>query len=92
MGVARVCLMLLLLLAAVSATVSPALAQATATPEPTVTPEPSATPLYEVQHVLPSGALMVEQRVWTWGQLAIFGALLLLIAITVIEAVWRTLA
>lgn len=87
MGLARVCLMALLAaLLAVGSLAAPAAAQATATPEPT------ATPAYEVYHTLPSGAQMVERREWTWGELAIFGALLLLIAVTIIEAVWRTLA
>lgn len=86
MGVARVCVMALLAALAVGALAAPAAAQATATPEPT------ATPAYEVYHTLPSGAVMVEVRQWTWGELAIFAALLLLIAVTIIEAVWRTFA
>lgn len=53
-------------------------------------PEPTATPAYVVQHTLPSGAVMIEERRWTWGQLAIFAALLVLIALTIVEAVWRT--
>lgn len=71
---------------ALPATAAPERQAATDTPVPAAT----ATPVYQVEHVLSSGAVMLEERSWTWGQVALVGGLLLLVAVTLLEMVWRT--
>lgn len=69
-----------LLAAVLPASAAPAL-QTTDTPTPTVTPTVTPTPAYVTSYTLDSGNTLIVERHWTFGELAIFLAVLGLIAL-----------